>query len=62
MIIYLSLLICIVGLVVYFLNNPPRTPSQRSATWAEVGRIMFGVGLFVFLLTYKASSTFSFLR
>jgi hypothetical protein len=63
MIIYLSLLVCIVGLVIFFLNNPPRNPSGPSrATWAEVGRIMFGVGLFVFLLTYKAAAAFSFLR
>jgi hypothetical protein len=61
MVIYLSLLICLAGLILYFLNNPPRNPaSPRSATWAEAGRIMFFVGLLAFLLMYK--STTSFLR
>jgi hypothetical protein len=49
---YLSLIICVTGLVVYFLNNASRkSASPYSATSAEVGRIMFGVGLFVFLMT-----------
>jgi hypothetical protein len=46
--IYLSLLVCIVGLVVYLVTKP------EHAKPAEVGRLMFWVGLFVFLLQFGA--------
>ena len=42
MIIYLSLLIAIVGLLVYVLSAQPKI--------MEVGRIMLGTGLLAFLL------------
>ena len=42
MIIYLSLLIAVIGLLVYVLAVNPK--------WAEIGRIAFGVGLLAFLL------------
>ena len=46
MIIYLSLLICIIGLILYLARpNPDINPKI-----AEVGRIMFWVGLLCFLL------------
>jgi Na+/phosphate symporter len=42
MIIYLSLLICIIGLLVYVLATNPKT--------VELGRIAFAFGLLAFLL------------
>lgn len=41
--IYLSLAVCIIGLVVYALAGPKP---------AELGRIAFAVGLLVFLFTF----------
>lgn len=46
MIIYLSLLVSIVGLLMYALSTNPKV--------AEIGRIMFGVGLLCFLLNDTA--------
>ena len=43
MIIYLSLLVAILGLLVYALSANPK--------WAEIGRISYGMGLLAFLLT-----------
>lgn len=43
MIIYLSLLICVIGLLMYALCVNPKL--------IEIGRIMFWVGLLAFLLT-----------
>jgi Na+/phosphate symporter len=43
MIIYLSLLICIIGLLVYALSKDGRVQ--------EIGRLMFFAGLLAFLLT-----------
>lgn len=45
MTIYLSLLVSIVGLVIYLACKPEGTPRG-----GEVGRIMFAVGLLAFLL------------
>lgn len=42
--IYLSAIICIVGLIVYCLNCNPSNPKM------EIGRIMFAFGLLAFLL------------
>jgi Na+/phosphate symporter len=42
MVIALSLLICVVGLVMFYICT--------NAKSSEVGKIMFGVGLLVFLL------------
>lgn len=39
---YLSLVVCIVGLLIWLASNHPKLP--------EVGRIMFGVGLLAWLL------------
>jgi len=43
MIIYLSLLVALVGVLMYALSANPKL--------VEIGRIMFGVGLLAFLLT-----------
>jgi hypothetical protein len=43
MLIYVSLLVALVGLVVYALASNPKA--------AEIGRLMFACGLLVFLLT-----------
>jgi Na+/phosphate symporter len=48
MIIYLSLVLSIVGLLVYMLSTHARA--------SEAGRIMFAVGLLAFLLTISGSS------
>jgi hypothetical protein len=46
MIVLLPLLVALVGLVMYIMNSKqPGNP-----VWAEVGRIMFFVGLLAFLL------------
>lgn len=61
--IYLSLAVCLIGAVIFFLNSPPQPEGpKRAATWAEVGRIMFGVGLLVFLLMYRSVSTVGLFR
>ncbi len=39
---YISLAVCIVGLLIYALSNNPKLP--------EVGRIMFAMGLLAWLL------------
>lgn len=49
MIIYLSLLVCVVGALAYGLSTNPKI--------SEMGRIMFGVGLFAFLLQDAALLT-----
>ena len=46
--IWLSLLVAIVGLVVYLVSIPHPTPR-----WQEIGRIMFFAGLLAFLLMFK---------
>jgi hypothetical protein len=46
LVIYFPLLVCLVGVVVWFMNVPTPKP------WAEFGRIMFWVGLLAFLITY----------
>jgi hypothetical protein len=43
MLIYLSLLICVIGLLMYALASNPKL--------VEVGRMMFWTGLLAFLLT-----------
>lgn len=48
MIIYLSLLIAIIGLLIYLLTS--------KAEAKEIGRIMFGVGLLAFLLKVVESA------
>lgn len=47
MYIYLSLLICVVGGIVYLIVNAPQ--NQKIA---ELGRVMFAMGLLAFLLQY----------
>lgn len=49
MIIYLSLLVCVVGALAYALSTNPKI--------AEMGRIAFGVGLLAFLLQDAALLT-----
>lgn len=46
MIIYFPLLVALIGLLLYILCTPP----PNGPKLAELGRIMFFVGLFVFLL------------
>jgi len=48
--IYLSLLICILGLAFYWFADPP-------AKAAEVGKLAFFAGLFVFLLQLGGSAS-----
>lgn len=48
--IYLSLLICIVGLVVYLIASP------QHAKAAELGRLSFWVGLLAFLLQFGGAA------
>jgi hypothetical protein len=62
MIIYLSLAVCLIGAVIFFVSNPPAPAPPRRATWAEVGRIMFMMGLLAFLLTFHGNSTVGFLK
>jgi hypothetical protein len=50
MIIYLSLLICVIGLLIWFVRPSPETNPKM----AELGRIMFWVGLLAFLMTDQA--------
>jgi Na+/phosphate symporter len=45
MTIYLSLLVSLVGLVVYAISTNPKA--------VEIGRIMFAFGLLVFLLAFQ---------
>lgn len=40
----LPLLICLLGLVIWFVSSAPARP------WAELGKIMFAVGLFLTVL------------
>jgi hypothetical protein len=57
--IYWSLLVCLVGLVLYLiLDNPPASPnpSTLNRKMSVVGLHMFWVGLFVFLLMFAGSS------
>lgn len=44
MVIYFPLLVCLIGLVVWFMNVATPKP------WAEFGRILFWTGLLAFLL------------
>jgi Na+/phosphate symporter len=53
MIIYLSLFVCIVGLILYLAAANPKP--------MEVGRLMFGCGLLVFLFE-TGMKIFPFLR
>ena len=46
MLIYLSLLVCVIGLLVYILSANPKV--------SECGRIMFFSGLLAFLITGAA--------
>lgn len=63
MVIYLSLAICILGGFLYLIFSHPPAPPAAPPWWqapvAEMALIMFGVGLLVFLLLYKAHSTVS---
>lgn len=43
--IYISLLICLLGLGLYLYKSP----APRDGAWAEVGRIAYGFGLLVSL-------------
>ena len=49
MTIYISLLIALVGLVIYLASNNPKV--------AEVGRVLFMVGSFVFLFHLGSQTT-----
>jgi hypothetical protein len=55
MIIYLSLLVCLVGLVMYLVYVTANPATLRTAAVAELGRIMFAFGLLAFLLIYPGS-------
>jgi len=49
MTIALSLLVCILGLLIYLISNNPQLPKL-----SEVGRLMFFAGLLAFLLRFTA--------
>jgi hypothetical protein len=49
--IYLSLLVALIGLLIYVLVGPPTpTPPPPNSKVAELGRIMFAMGLLAFLI------------
>jgi hypothetical protein len=50
--IYLSLIVCIIGLVVYLIASP------QHAKAAELGRLSFWVGLLAFLLEFSGHIRF----
>jgi hypothetical protein len=55
MLIWLPLIICIVGLLMYWCFGNPHPPAQNTwqqAKLQDIGFAMFWVGLFVFLLVY----------
>jgi len=45
---YLSLIVCIIGLIIYMITNPVNNKA------VEVGRIMFAFGLLALLLTAQS--------
>jgi hypothetical protein len=49
MIIYLSLLVCIVGGILYMVCGNPPSPTSTTTKIAELGRLAFACGLIVFL-------------
>ena len=53
MVIFLSLFICIVGLIIYF-------AAKSNAEVKHVGDVMFWTGLLAFLLTFPAASVHFF--
>jgi hypothetical protein len=59
MIIYLSLLICFIGGLMYLVCNGP---SPTSPKMAEIGRIMFFCGLLAFLLVIAGGHSLPVLR
>ena len=49
---YLSLIICLIGLVLYYIcGNPTPPPTSNSSKTSVVGLHMFWVGLLAFLIT-----------
>ncbi len=44
----LSLIICLVGAIIYLVVPP--TPDPRNPRIIEIGRLMFGIGLLAYLL------------
>jgi hypothetical protein len=53
---YFALIVCIVGLVIYWVATDPRpSPRFTSARAAEIGRIMFAFGLLALLLQNGAA-------
>jgi hypothetical protein len=59
----LSLVVCLVGLIIFaVLNPPPPAPtapvSRYRSTGAEIGKIMFWCGLLVFLFHHVGDRIF----
>lgn len=50
MIVYLSAFVAVIGLFLFVSFNMADPASPRTKTIAEIGRIMFGCGVLVFLL------------
>lgn len=50
MIVLLSLLVCIVGLILFLASTSTAPPNPPSPRLAQIGFAMFQVGLFAFLL------------
>jgi hypothetical protein len=55
---YLSLAVCVAGLLLFLLTGLPTTPppSPMNMKWNKVGFAMFCVGLLAFLLTYPVKA------
>ena len=60
--IYWSLLVCLVGLVMYLILANPPSQSILQQKGSTVGLHMFWVGLLVFLFTFAGTNTAHFLR
>ena len=56
---YLSLIICVLGLVIYFITGNPTTPPPSTVNQKcnVIGLHMFWVGLLVFLLQLGPTMT-----
>ena len=54
---WLSLFVCIIGAVIYFVTGNPTTPPPGTINtkFNVIGLHMFWVGLFVFLLKYDSA-------
>ena len=57
MVIYLSLLVCVAGLLIFLLTGLPTAPpnagpSPMNMKWNKIGFALFCIGALAFLITY----------